>query len=407
MHTIPRVARNKKLAGVLSGMFFGLFAGAQAAFGAVLHEGTVTLTFDDATAEQYMYARPITKEAGQKGVLYAPTGLLGTEGHMHWLQAAEMYQDGWEIAGHSVTHAELPEIPLEQMRREVRKSFVDLYNRGFYPENFATPFGAYTPTAIAEIAKTYNSHRGFHEVGQNRWPYNKYYLHVERVTNQTTLAEVEGWINAALADGNWLIIVFHDIVPTPEADDTYSWSTENLSALMGVLEAKGIKAKTMKEALAFAQELLPSGTFENGFGSGSPETVWRTDSPSKVTLNKKANGSFPSPITSVRMVGNGSAAHLFSPYAAVDSALTYGVRVFVNAEKLNSGELGFYVDEYDALGNWISGRWLGATGLNFVVDESYAYTPTSPDVAKVSVQAYLTAGSSGTAFIDNVSLFLP
>lgn len=397
MHTIPRVAS------ILFALF-AFFVFGRSAFA----NPAITLTFDDATAEQYLYAVPILKDAGQRGVLYAPTGLIGTEGHLTWREAALMFRDGWEIGGHSVTHAELPEVPAADMRSEVRNSFVDLHNRGLAPQNFATPFGAYNNAVLAEIAKTYNSHRGFHETGQNKWPYNKYYLHVRQVTNQTSLAEVEGWVEEALANGTWLIIVFHDIVPVLDPEDTYTWTTENLENLMEFLNKRGVKAKTMKEALAISKEFLPSGTFENGFGTGGPaESLWTTDSPRSVTLNRGANGSFPSPMASVRMVGSARPAHLFSPKIPVDSALMYGIRVFVNAAALNSGELGFYADEFDAEGNWVSGQWLGATGLNFVVDESYAYKPSSPDVASASLQTYLTAGSSGRAFIDNVSFFLP
>jgi hypothetical protein len=62
------------------------------------------------------------------------------------------------------------------------------------------------------------------------------------------------------------------------------------------------------------------------------------------------------------------------------------------------------VDEYDALGNWISGKWLGMAQNGTTGTLSYAYTPSSASVMSVSIQTYLDLNPSGTAYVDEISL---
>ena len=59
------------------------------------------------------------------------------------------------------------------------------------------------------------------------------------------------------------------------------------------------------------------------------------------------------------------------------------------------------MDEFDALGNWISGKWLGANALGVSTTTTYSYTPTSILVNSISLQTYLTAGSVGEIYLDN------
>ena len=62
------------------------------------------------------------------------------------------------------------------------------------------------------------------------------------------------------------------------------------------------------------------------------------------------------------------------------------------------------MDEYDSVGNWISGQWLGLVANNAVGYFNKLYTATSNLVSKISVQTYLTANATGTAYVDNVDL---
>jgi peptidoglycan/xylan/chitin deacetylase (PgdA/CDA1 family) len=360
----------------------------------------VALTFDDGLGSHHSAVAPMLAATGHNATFYIATGLLGTAEHMTWTQVQSLHAQGFEIGGHSVTHAELPEISIPSMQQEIKGSYDALIAKGITPKAFATPYGAYNQNVLAEVAKYYESHRGFHDINLNGFPYNKYLLQVRQITSLTTVAQVETWIDEAEAGGHWLILVFHDILPSGQAVGDYGWTTQNLQALLDSLNARSIKAKTVSEIIGDYTNLLANGDFDNGIANG-----WSTDQPSFVAKDTTTKGAVSTPLSSIKFTGSASTAHLFSPKAGVSSANEYGIRFFTNTQGLSAGELSFYVDEYDANGNWLSWKWLGAAGLNEVIDQSYLYKPTSSGVAFSTVNAYFAAGSVGTAFLDAVEFF--
>ena len=77
--------------------------------------------------------------------------------------------------------------------------------------------------------------------------------------------------------------------------------------------------------------------------------------------------------------------HLFSPKVAVSSTKTYSLSSWLNLKAITnttSGEVAFYIDEYNSSGQWISGQYqigdhtLGANYLGFT------YKPSSANVTK-------------------------
>ncbi len=363
-------------------------------------EPVITLTFDDAALSQYQYAAPIIKAAGQKATIYVPSGLIGTEGYMTWNNLVSMVQEGWEVGGHSVDHSELPLLTPEEIEAQVRDNYELLAAHGLQPVSFATPFGAYDNTVIADIASYFENHRGYHDIGYNAWPYNEYLLYVQQITNQTTLAEVESWIQEATANNYWLIIVFHEILPTVAIDDTYSWPTADLEALMALLDSYGIKTKSIAETLNMKDSLLPNSDFNNGLADG-----WTTPTPAQVFVDGGGRGAVPTPASSVELMGGAASAYLYGPSVSVSSTTEYGVRIFNNTVNLQSGEFGYYFDEYNNAGDWISWKFLGTSSPNNVIDESYAYQPASADIASVGLRIYLAAGSVGYVYVDNADFF--
>jgi hypothetical protein len=143
-----------------------------------------------------------------------------------------------------------------------------------------------------------------------------------------------------------------------------------------------------------ATNIISNADFDNGI------TGWTTDNANQVKVDSNNHGTTPSAATSVAMTGGTTAAHLFYSLVGVDTTANYLLTAFANTTGLTSGELGFYMDEYDAGGNWISGQWLGlvANGVNTTF--SRAYKATSALVNQIRVQTYLTANSAGTAYVD-------
>ncbi len=94
--------------------------------------------------------------------------------------------------------------------------------------------------------------------------------------------------------------------------------------------------------------------------------------------------------------------HLFGPQIAVSQTNSYTITSYLNLTKITSGQVGFYIDEYDANGNWVSGQW--KTGISAVSagDVSLQYKPTSANVAKASLQVIVAGNSDISAYFDDV-----
>lgn len=134
--------------------------------------------------------------------------------------------------------------------------------------------------------------------------------------------------------------------------------------------------------------LMPNGDFTAGLTGG-----WTTDSPATITVDSGR----------IKFVSAAMTTHLFSPQIAVTSAKSYTVSGLLDLQTITSGVFAFYVDEYDAAGNWISGKYIleKATPSNETV--SFTYTPTSASVAKANVQ-FIVVGNAGIqAYLDTIT----
>ena len=103
--------------------------------------------------------------------------------------------------------------------------------------------------------------------------------------------------------------------------------------------------------------------------------------------------------------GNGKGNYLFTPSVPALPGSTYSFKAFVNTLGETAGEFGFYIDEYDTNGNWISGQWLGAVWLPTVSYFTATYTPSSNAVNSFKIQTYFSGNSSGKVYADNFELY--
>ena len=142
--------------------------------------------------------------------------------------------------------------------------------------------------------------------------------------------------------------------------------------------------------------LVANPSFEDGFVN------WTTDNAANVTLDTAGNGSAPAATNSIKMNGNTRAAHLFGKKIPVAFGTSYSLKAYTNSMNLNAGEVGFYVDEYDTAGNWISGKWINGWTAKEIVNRSYVFTPTSSNVSTAAIQVYMLAAVSGNIFVDNI-----
>lgn len=395
------------------GIVCSTLALARSAYAATNAPGArVSFTFDDGLKSAVSAAAPALQTYGFTGTNYVITGCVETTGtcaanedasYMTWAQIKTL-QDTyhWEIGAHSVTHPLMTEITSTQLHNEVVNSKAALVSHGFSPTAFATPYGDYNNAVITEIAKSFSSHRPFaDQQSPNTYPYNDYLLYVKQVQAGVSVAIVKQYIDQAKANNQWLVLVFHDIKTTPSTDpDDYEYSTANLKQIAAYVKAQNIPVTNVTNGLAGGANLLPNSTFDSGIASG-----WTTDAATNVIKDTANNGSYPSSANSIKIVANTTkSVHLFSPLMNIDAAKTYTTKSFLNIKAIKSGEVTYYIDEYDANGNWISGQYkLGESAVN-VENVNIRYTPTSANVKKIRYQVAVGANTGITAYVDNIQL---
>lgn len=421
----------------------------------------VSFTFDDGLSSALLAATSLQKY-GYTGTDYIITKCVGmkvasgtdtcaadaTKDYMSWSDITNLQNTyGWEIGSHTEDHplvvsadaTAAGQTPLTdaQLDEEMSGSASMLRQMGFTPTDYASPYGDYDNRALAVIAKYYASHRTFQDptydtVGSvatdtntfpyyaphSTYPYNNYLLTTEEVQGNVSLATLKTDIDTAKANGQWLIFVFHNIVSgtasTKKAD--YEYSTANLEQLAAYVQTSGLPVVNIKDGLASGTNIMANSTFNDGIADG-----WTTDSPSTIVADKQSSsiaghGSFDGSETgafnSVAINGAATTAqtHLFSPTISVDPTVTYTLKNFVNVTSTTGG-INYYVDEYDAAGNYLStNKFVGPVGSTSaanvqVGDVNFKYTPTSTLVAKARVYADIAPGTTG--YLDNMEWLAP
>ncbi len=197
----------------------------------------VSIQFDDGTADQYT-ARSILSAHGMHATFYVNSGFIGDSAHMTWAQLQDLYTDGNEIAGHTLTHANLKHMKTADARQEVCGDRVNLFNHGFQPTSFAYPFGSFdsgTKQIVADCG--YNSGRGVSGSTETIPPLDAYATRTPPNPKKgTTLATIEGYVTQAEGSGGgWVQLVFHHVC---NGCDAYSISSANLIALLDWLQPR-------------------------------------------------------------------------------------------------------------------------------------------------------------------------
>ncbi len=389
----------------------------------------VSFTFDDGMTSALAKAAPTLAAHGLTGTDYIITGCVGmttapntcaanpNATYMAWSDIQQLHTTyGWEIGSHTVTHPQLAladgaadgSLPggATQVTSELVNSKQALADHGYDATDLAFPYGDYDNNALAETAKYYESARGFADLGYNTWPYTSDLIVNQQVQGGVTVAAVEAYIDAAIANNQWLVLTFHDIADNASTVATdYQYSTADLDAIAAYVKTKqdagAIKAVNVTDGMVRGTNMLPNGDFANGIADG-----WSTDDPTNITADSGNNGRYPDPTHSVSLKTSATAttdSHLFSPQVSVSPSTQYIIKNYVNI--LSGGEVDFYVDEYDAAGTWLSGQYHqgitygSAAGTINVSDLNFAYTPTSATVAKARLQV-IVHGANTAAYYD-------
>ena len=198
----------------------------------------VTLVFDDGYKSVIEKAFPLMEKYGFKGTVYVATDLIGQPGYMSWEDLQFLQANGWEIASHSVTHSNLVDLDEEVLRFELAASKQVLEEHGLRVRHFASPYGEYNERVLQVVAEYYDSHRTAWPAGLNdlpvKTPEDRYRLKAVEV-DFFSIEEIKTWIDLAIQENKWLILLFHRI---GEEKDAYNVSLEYFEEVLRYLSEK-------------------------------------------------------------------------------------------------------------------------------------------------------------------------
>lgn len=264
----------------LAASLLGLTAPAANAVG----ETVVTLTFDDANADQIAAAAKINA-LGMPGTFFLPSGYMNRPNYMTAAQAKALQDAGNEIGGHSVTHADLAAVGPDELARQVCSDRVTLAGYGLDIQNFAYPFASSSDAAKAAVAACgYNSARGLGDIrskvaGSETFPFAEsltpgdlYYTGAPDQLDETwTLADIQSLVTQAQANGGgWVQLTFHHIGtgidPVSGVKDPLTVSTEVFNQFADWLAnqestntTNPVQVKTVKEVIGGTTKPLVAG----------------------------------------------------------------------------------------------------------------------------------------------------
>ncbi len=213
------------------------------------NKGMVSLQFDDGWKSIYQNAVPVLDQANFKSTQFIVSGYLEPTfpGYMRVNEVLDMQARGHEIGAHTRTHSDLTTLSTIEARAEIQGSRDDLLAIGLTPVNFfAYPFGSYNTSVINLVKEASFSGGRSSDGGFNFKTQDPFAMRRQPMTNTTTFNEIKGYIDQALTDRTWVILLFHEI---NNSSHQYSITPALFQQTIDYLKQKNVTPVTMNEGL--------------------------------------------------------------------------------------------------------------------------------------------------------------
>mgnify|MGYP001173432431 CR=1 FL=1 len=178
-----------------------------------LPNNTIGISVDDADKSFFEVGWPLFKKNNIPVTLFVTTGTIANnnKSYLNWDQIRRLRNEGVTIGAHSHTHAHMPDINIEEVKKEIELSNqIFLKELGEIPALFAYPYGE-TNTEIINLLKEYKFKVAFGQhSGIINETSNMYYL--PRFSLNEKYGEIDRVIFAANAKG---LGVYDFIPPNP------------------------------------------------------------------------------------------------------------------------------------------------------------------------------------------------
>lgn len=221
------------------------------------HHPTILLQFDDGFASVYNNALPLFKQYGHVGTVAMISEWLGSSylglPMLSQAQLLELSANGWEIASHTRTHANMSSASDVQVIDHMTTSKAQLEALGLKINHFTYPFTQWRAFSYEESKKHYTSARIGTPPLQNTRENSIYggtdpfKLVAQAIVSTTTFGQVIKWIEDSIRNDTLLILYFHDI--SPGAPTTDSCDPMLLERILAHMNRRGVGTMQTTQAL--------------------------------------------------------------------------------------------------------------------------------------------------------------
>jgi|GEM_PF-1807879 len=225
-------------------------------------KGMVSVTFDDGTRLSENVINALNAN-WISATFYVITGQVGTEAkYFGWSDIINLYESGHEIGNHTASHKRLicSEDPDncygsdEAYLADVTKAQDEFLAQGL-PEvkSYAYPYGSISDPVIKLLQGTgfITSARQAYVDGETfntKANFNAYKLNAVSI-RKSTLSQIPGLIDQAIAQDVWLILVFHTVSVAPNPADELDISEEDASQIFQKISSTDIYSVQVSDGL--------------------------------------------------------------------------------------------------------------------------------------------------------------
>ena len=257
---VGAVSKNMKYSFLSSALLLMILAGCAnapvspipAKENSIFKHTVVSLTFDDGDADNYD-VRSILAENKLHATFYIVSGFTNSNGYMTGNQLRDLYNDGNEIGGHTLSHIKLTSVRGADLKREVCQDRSNLIAYGFDVISFAYPFGHYDDESRQTVIDCgYGNARGVSDGPETIPPADAHGLRaMPYIVSDTRLPKMIRYVTDVESNGGgWAIFVFHHVC---DGCDQYAIKPQMFSQFaqwLGEQQSKGLVVETVGEVMS-------------------------------------------------------------------------------------------------------------------------------------------------------------
>lgn len=230
---------------------------------AIFPSGVCSIVFDDGFLSQHTIARPILDAAGFPATTYIIASIVGSSGRVT-LANLQDAQDisGWEVSGHAATlsnhNARFPNLSASALSLDAHNLRTWLATNGFRGAGIAYPGGSFTAATTTTLRRFFAYGRTIAGTPHETIPPADLFAlratsSISSSSGGTSIASLTttttGAIDVAVANKQWLILVFHDI-SSGAATSTTQCAAADFQTVVTKLASAGIPVMTVRDVLA-------------------------------------------------------------------------------------------------------------------------------------------------------------